>query len=284
MNEIFLSSRALPLVYYGDFLAASSDFFHADRTADFDVLIYVTKGCIYVTEEQTDFEVNEGELLFLRSGVHHFGKRAIKQGTQWYYIHFSAESAARELPLYEPDEFTDRPILQNEKSAYSVMLPKKLTGLTGGIIEEKIHEFTEYFHSSDTLVRWNINRKLAELLTEIAFIARRPPTETLSDRIARFLNEQKDRPFSARETEKRFFLSYKYMAAVFKKEKGCTMQSYHTKARMLYAARLLRSSLLSVGETAEAVGFADALYFSRCFHSYFGKSPSDYRREIPTDI
>ena len=69
------------------------------------------------------------------------------------------------------------------------------------------------------------------------------------------------------------------MAAVFKKEKGMTMQQYHNAMRMEEACRLLCSTLMRVGDIADRLGFTDMLYFSRCFHNYTGKSPSRYRKE-----
>ena len=69
------------------------------------------------------------------------------------------------------------------------------------------------------------------------------------------------------------------MAHLFKKEKGVTMQQYHNSVRMDEACRLLCSTLMSIGEIADKLGFSDVLYFSRCFHTYTGKSPSAYRKE-----
>lgn len=57
------------------------------------------------------------------------------------------------------------------------------------------------------------------------------------------------------------------------------MQQYHNTVRMEEACRLLCSTLMSISETADRLGFSDALYFSRCFRSFTGKSPSEYRKE-----
>lgn len=49
---------------------------------------------------------------------------------------------------------------------------------------------------------------------------------------------------------------------------------------MKRACHLLRSTLMSVGETADALGFSDMLYFSKKFRAYTGVSPTDYRKQI----
>ena len=46
------------------------------------------------------------------------------------------------------------------------------------------------------------------------------------------------------------------------------------------ACHLLRSTLMSVGETADTPGFTDMLYFSKKFRAYTGVSPTEYRRLV----
>ena len=53
----------------------------------------------------------------------------------------------------------------------------------------------------------------------------------------------------------------------------------HTAIRIIFC---LRSTLMSVGETADALGFSDMLYFSKKFRAYTGVSPTDYRKQIQT--
>ncbi len=277
MNEILLSSSSMPVLCGCDFLAAAEPFFHADRIADFHVLIFVTEGTIYVTEDDTDYAVGAGELLFLRSGVHHYGKTQIPRGTKWYYVHFLC--AQQEHPRFYPDS---APAPQYTMLANSLYLPKHITGLSGSETEREISELIRYFHSDDPLKQWYLNQRLFSLISRIALAEfALPQPQTLSDRICTYLTENICRPFSADMISKEFYLSYKHLAAVFKKEKGMTMQQYHTSLRMNEAKRLLRSTLLPVGEIASQLGYQDMLYFSRCFRSTNGYSPSEYRRLPP---
>ena len=84
--------------------------------------------------------------------------------------------------------------------------------------------------------------------------------------------------FALWTVEREFYLSYKRLAAVFKAEKGISMQQCHDRLKMEEACRLLRSTLMPVSEAAAAVGFADPLYFSRRFRQIVGKSPTEFRR------
>jgi len=103
MYEIILTKKYFPAILECNYLVCHTPFVHADRTVLFNVLIYVKCGQITVTEDA-------GELLFLKSGVHHYGKKQIKAGTSWYYIHFILQNCGP----YESDFLT---------------IPKKTTGL-----------------------------------------------------------------------------------------------------------------------------------------------------------
>ena len=280
LNEIVLNNSRLPILCGCGRITAVEAFFHTDRTASFNVLIYVVSGVIYVTEDGTDYAVGPGELLFLKSGVHHYGKRPIPKETCWYYFHFNYEDCgdAPAFDVFAPEAgFSDA-------LCFSAVLPKKMTGLSGGEIERKIAEVTEYRYGGDRLREWSANRYFFELLTDIAMFEFAEKNEQSSaNRICGWLSRHSAEPFSAAALEREFRLSYKRMAALFKRDKGMTMQQYHNEARMKNACMLLRSTLLSVGEISERMGFDDMFYFSRCFRKYAGVSPSEYRRNAQKD-
>ena len=261
MNRIVMTDDCMPALLGQGLLATAEGFTHADRQLPFHVLIYVLEGTIHVTEDGTDYAVQPGEMLFLRSGLRHYGKRPIPRGTRWYYVHFElpeAGDAQRLLPL-----------------------PKYLRGLAGSRLVEELAAFVEACREKDERSRWYLNQQLFLLLSHIAHHSRpAQPAPDLAQRIAQYLHQHAREPFSAAELEKAFFLSYKHMAAVFKKSRGQTMHEFHQHLRMEEGARLLRETLLPVGEISEQLGFADQLYFSRCFHGFAGVSPTEYRRQV----
>lgn len=279
VNEIILTNNSMPAASGCGYFAAQEYFLHADRTADFNVMIYVTDGVIYVTEDETDYEIRPGELLFLKSGIRHFGKRPVPKGTRWHFVHFYLDENVKSANNFVPDS---SPLPQYEKICCMTVLPKKLTVPYGSRLERLITGFTDYYGSSDPMKKWNVNARLFELLTETAFLSSDSTVpERLSDKIARFLTDNCCKPFSAAALEKEFFLSYKHMAAVFKRERGTSMQQFHTEVQMNTACRLLRSTLMPVGEISAKLGYSDMLYFSRRFREFTGKSPTEYRKSPP---
>ena len=59
MNEILFSNRELPRLRAAEYLVIASPFVHVDRIAPFHVLIYVTSGTIYVTEDGVPYDVQQ---------------------------------------------------------------------------------------------------------------------------------------------------------------------------------------------------------------------------------
>ncbi|MBE6703706.1 MAG: AraC family transcriptional regulator [Ruminococcaceae bacterium] len=72
-------------------------------------------------------------------------------------------------------------------------------------------------------------------------------------------------------------LSPKYLIRIFKQVTGMTIIGYITKTRLETAQSLLRTTSKSIGETAQSVGYTDALYFSKVFKTAYGMSPSEFR-------
>lgn len=60
---------------------------------------------------------------------------------------------------------------------------------------------------------------------------------------------------------------------------GTTPARYTLGLRLQEACRLLIETSNSVSEIANACGFEDAFYFSRCFRRQFGVQPRNYRKE-----
>lgn len=292
MKPIIITSDTLPVLTACDFCMANESFYHIDRTPNFHILIYVVSGCIYVTEEETDYEVHEGELLILQSGVRHYGLKPISKGTSWYYVHFYLDPTSERLPyIYGSPlpSFRDAFRFQMELPKYRIGLEQSKTAEMIADLADSLHSGnamtnltntpTDY-HANDAMAFWNANLRLFSILTELAVGSLPPaPKQSLSDRIAEYLSDHVRESFSAAALEKQFFLSYKHMASVFKKEKQMTLHQYHTRLRMSEACHLLRTTMKSVGEISEDLGYHDMLYFSRCFHQTIGMSPTEYRRE-----
>lgn len=277
MNEIIVSNNKMPVVCESNHFKTSKDFLHPSRCLPFHVLLYVKKGTFYLTEEDSDYVIPEGSIFFMKAGLHHFGKQYIDAGSEWHFIHFYMDQKVDNLKEYRD---MVQPLCDCEKQESFMELPKQLFDMQDSEIVAKLEDVTELAQSSHPYKGWILNQKTAEILNEIAIWNRQEQREmSLSDRVAQYLVKHIDSSFSAEDISKEFYLSYKHLAATFKKEKGISMQQYHNRIRMQRAADILSSTGTGVSEVSKKLGFKDPLYFSRLFRQYFGVSPSQYRRE-----
>ena len=75
------------------------------------------------------------------------------------------------------------------------------------------------------------------------------------------------------------YLSPSYLGKIFKEVAGHTFTDYLIEVRMNVAAGLITEGNIRISDIVEKVGYYSIQSFSRVFKSYYGCSPSDYRRD-----
>ena len=81
-------------------------------------------------------------------------------------------------------------------------------------------------------------------------------------------------PLKLETVAKEQYVNAAYLGRIFRAQTGQSFRDALTEERMRRAERLLRQQV-SVSDTAVAVGYSDANYFSRAYKKYFGHSPSE---------
>lgn len=69
-----------------------------------------------------------------------------------------------------------------------------------------------------------------------------------------------------------------YLGRIFRANTGRSPQEFLINYRMAKAAELLKLTSLSVGDIGAAVGYENALHFSRAFKNVYGVSPREWRK------
>lgn len=105
-------------------------------------------------------------------------------------------------------------------------------------------------------------------------------SESPARQIRRFINNNYYQKIEFTALARRFGYTRNYISTLFKNKYGISPSDYLANLRIEKAKELLTDSTenLSVGQIALAVGFSDALYFSRLFSKKTGVSPSKYRQ------
>lgn len=97
--------------------------------------------------------------------------------------------------------------------------------------------------------------------------------------VQEYLRHNLDTTFSVPQLAAMAGLSTSHFSALFRAAADTSVKDYLKRLRSARARELLLTTDLPVSEVAAAVGYDDALYFSRQFRAVNGVSPSDYRRQ-----
>ncbi len=146
---------------------------------------------------------------------------------------------------------------------------------------------TKPFHKEELLIRLE---KLTELrkalqtryaqqsMVAIADTSAQEMTPFLN-KLTTHINKQLDNPdFSVADLSKVVNMSDMQVYRKLKAMTGQTPSTFIRSIRLEKGKQLLTETKLTISEIAYAVGFSNPSYFSRTFHTAFGRSPSDFRQ------
>ncbi len=97
----------------------------------------------------------------------------------------------------------------------------------------------------------------------------------------RLLADNIEDPVSIPTLARQLGVSYSYFRREFKARTGLSPKRYLQRMRLERARRLLGSTVQSLEQIAERVGFSSAFHLSAEFKREFGLPPRDWRRQLP---
>ena len=117
-------------------------------------------------------------------------------------------------------------------------------------------------------------------LDEIEATAGNLSQQNMMERVLTLADQFYSEPEMSIEYICRFvFVSPNYLRNLFRKKTGKTFVRYMTELRMRHAAQMLITTQLPISEIAFKVSYTDSGYFSACFKSVYGCTPSDYKEQ-----
>lgn len=131
---------------------------------------------------------------------------------------------------------------------------------------------------------------IAELYKLLAYLIEESPSKAVSDgsiliqnyirQTKKIIHSQYGTSLKVGEIADKLNLNRSYLYKIFKEETGYAIKDYIVQVRMEKSADLLTNTTFHISEVANAVGFTDALAFSKAFKKYFNQSPSNYRKAL----
>lgn len=258
---------------------------HFSRCFGLYDILFVKSGCIYMAEDDREYEVRENHLLALEPGKTHVGYKDTEERTELYWIHVQHDSAHELVPaelipwsrVLRKGTDTDQVPIHR-----SVFIPKygKLDmQAVWGILEDMIRLHEQL--TVDAVLR--LQFLYFHLLATLQELIRASGTESgsgkLASDVAAYLRKFESEPYEPRHLERRFHYNLDYIARCLKRHTGMSPLEYVRHIRIERARRLLvQSGDMPVKEIAAAVCIPDPNYFSRLFRQETGMSPAAYRK------
>lgn len=288
-NTIYLPANRFPLVRDIGWNKTDSLYTHPNRLLNYDVFLFVVEGQMQVIEADQEYIVAKNQHLFLKNGVHHWGKAATLPGTAWYWIHFTTiidtdsgnirSSLVPELEYYFPDHYQ-----------YVFPLPKHGDAALHHSTEEQLQIMLQDRDKSLEHRMTDISMKAYQLFLNLhrsyehrehrKASSKSGKAEAHVARIMNYLNQHAEQDFDSKGVSSYMNLNYSHLSATFSRLTGQTIVEAHTRLRINKALHLLRTTNLNVSETSEALGFQNPFYFTRVFKKVIGQSPSSYMSHL----
>ncbi|MGG3308071.1 helix-turn-helix domain-containing protein [Paenibacillus lautus] len=260
---------------------------HFARTFGVYDLLLVTKGTLYMTEEQTEYEVCAGKLLVLEAGLRHFGHRACLEHTEIYWVHFihghpASYISQEDIPW---SALLSKGTVEDvEPSTQQRMYLPKFASVEVQTVEPMLRGLNDIHNRLNGENALKLHLLLAELFAALqadcARMTEPEPSIRLAQAAAAYLNEHWREPFERAALEEKLHFQASYIARCMKKHIGKTPLQYVLHLRLEEAKKLLGGTVLGISEIAERVGIRDSNYMTRLFTAKLGMTPGAYRQML----
>lgn len=247
---------------------------HVDRMMTEHDLLYIFSGEQAIAQDDEQFTVQTGDLIFLRAGSHHYGTAPCSVNMRSIFIHFNALPGDRAEKYLTHEEISS----QGPKS---VILPTVIHCGQGNACTQLINHIIDVYWSH----RPNKERRLTLLLTllldELATVALEDETqrEEWTVAVISLFRKYPERMFSLEEIADTVQMNVRTLSARFREITGESVHQYQLNMKLESAYKDLRGGNRTIKDVAASYGFCDAYYFSRLFKKKFGLSPKQVKRD-----
>ncbi|MDQ0169287.1 AraC-like DNA-binding protein [Paenibacillus tundrae] len=252
-------------------------------------LIVVTRGSLAISENGTEWLLEQGEALILKPDGHHYGYAACNEATEMIWIHFQTYGSWRESSNMDECLANQTELIKTHKvSAYlnhcdvcSIFIPKHTRITTKDI--ELLEHFSQLDQEPQSMRNWKRQASFQQFmqhmdlglssLSDVAAIR-------IAEKVELYIRQNYPLPISNPMLQKELNYHPNYLARSMLKVYGMTPMEYLLHYRIEQAKKLLLQTAWPVARIAEEIGFNHVSYFSSCFAKREGISPSNFRSKF----
>ena len=231
---------------------------------DFQILYIASgKGSFVFGDEEVS--VSHGNIVVFRPGEKQLYYYRLADHTESYWIHFTG---------YEAEKLLDNAGLY--KNVFFVGESSYYPGIFDQMIREIQMKRVNYEEIISNQLR-HLLLMISRYLNEGRFANRDTLDEV--ERAINYFNENYASEINIEEYAKTRHMSVSWFIRNFKNVTKLSPLQYIISLRITNAKVLLMKTDYSISQIASAVGFDNALYFSRLFHKHTGLSPLKFKKQ-----
>jgi len=238
--------------------------YRPDGRGDYQ-LIYIASGKVRFYFDHKLRNVSKGSMVLFRPGEPQVYDMCARDNPEIYWVHFTGSDVDRLLDTYQ--------MPRNENVFFAGIFPDYQWLFRQMIYELRLKRvnFEELLTMNLTHIFLLINRYIRE--------GRTPGADMLDvvERSIHYFNENYSQPISIEQYAAEHNFTPSWFIQSFRNVTKMTPLQYIVSLRITNAMNLLDNTNYSISRIAAAVGYENALYFSRLFKKHTGLSPSEYR-------
>ncbi|KKC47957.1 AraC family transcriptional regulator [Paenibacillus sp. D9] len=241
-------------------------------------LIHVRRGALSVTEGDSTWTVEPGQVLLLRPDRPRLGAGACTGETEFDWVHFQFQGEWEETA--EGDEST----LVGDHYTHTVRLPKLIAGISGQPAAAAFAVLNEAAASADQGAFWARQQSFLDLLRQLEAAGRagvyRASASAVAEQAAAYMKENYRESVANADLASALGYHAVYIARCMVETFGCTPQQYLLYYRLDRAKLLLLTTDWPIARVAEESGFRQTPHFSRLFAAHAGIPPHRFRKRF----
>ncbi len=251
-------------------------------------LFYIMSGSGYMTIQDVTYRLSPGCTLLFKSGTKYIWQPSGEQAIEFIVLNFDYTHDFKHIKKpYHPvhsDRFSENDILENHTFSDCGILNQPIVIDNLASIESRLRLMTTEFNVANN---YFLDELLSSILKSVIHTIIRDKSIMRDDddnrelaltrSIIQYIQSNYNKDISYESLADKFYMNPVYLNRIFKKNSGTSIHAFLINYRVNMAMELLRSSNISVRETAFAAGFADIPHFCKTFKRITGVSPGKYR-------
>lgn len=226
---------------------SDKEWIHREAIKDTYEIICVTKGTVYMCENDKHYELRKGDVLILSPNVMHKGYKISEPPVSFYWIHFYMDS----------EEYLKSPqLIQNFKNT--------------SLFKEFIH-----YNCSPEYPLYAKESVFSRIFTEITVNNSERPA--IIGNLTEWVRLNAGADLSVKKTAEYFGYNSAHLSRICKKYCNCTLKELISENILLKAKDYLTNSNYSIKEIASMLNFTSSGAFINYFKYYENTTPSKFR-------